>query len=258
MMSPMTDIFAVLGVAAAGGVACGAIGWISVAPACEFWGKVIHCGPNDGSGVALTFDDGPTPGATDRVLDVLGELGAPAVFFVIGANAQRHPDLVKRMHDEGHIVANHTWDHSHWGFFRGRRYWERQIERTSSLIEEIVGQRPALFRPPMGVRTRYVTGAARRAGQKVITWSRRGMDGVQTTPQRICDRLGPTAQPGEILILHDGVEPNVDRNQAATVAAVRPLIATLRDRGLEPVRLDKLVGVDPYTTKTADPLLVSK
>ena len=81
---------------------------------------------------------------------------------------------------------------------------------------------------------------------------------MQTTPQRICQRLGPTAQAGEILILHDGVEPNVDRNQAATVAAVGPLIATLRDRGLEPVRLDKLVGVDPYTTKISDPFVVSK
>jgi peptidoglycan/xylan/chitin deacetylase (PgdA/CDA1 family) len=256
MMLP-TEYLRLVEFAAAGGVASGVIGWISVAPACEFWGKVIHCGPDDG-GVALTFDDGPTSDATDRVLDVLGELGAPAVFFVIGANAQRHPDLVKRMHDEGHVVANHTWDHSHWGFFRGRRYWEQQIERTSRLIEEIVGGRPAFFRPPMGVRTRYVTGAARRAGQQLITWSRRGMDGVRTTPQRICRRLGPTAQAGEILILHDGVEPNSDRSQAATVAAVRPLITTLRNRGLELVRLDKLLGVDPYTMKTGEAVVTGK
>src|ERR1019366_8767227 len=150
--------------AAGGGAASAAIGWTSVAPTSEFWGKVIAHGPPDQSAVALTFDDGPAPGATDQALDILAELKTPAAFFVIGANAQKHPDLLKRMHDQGHIVANHTWDHSHIGCLRGTRYWFDQIERTSRLIEQTIGHRPAFFRPPLGIRTGFITAAARRAG----------------------------------------------------------------------------------------------
>jgi peptidoglycan-N-acetylglucosamine deacetylase len=248
-MSPESSHYLGWAIAAAtGGALSAALGWTSVAPNCQLWGKVIARGNADSSGVALTFDDGPTAGATEQVLDTLGEMKVPAVFFVIGANAQRHPEIVRRMHDEGHIVANHSWDHSHTGFFRGRRYWEKQIEQTNRVIEEIIGLRPALFRPPLGVRTLFITGAATRAGHQVITWSRRGMDGVATTAPQICQRLG-TAGPGEILILHDGVEPNSQRDQAATVAAVRPLIQTLRQRGLDLMRLDKLISVEPYIAK---------
>jgi peptidoglycan/xylan/chitin deacetylase (PgdA/CDA1 family) len=235
-----------IGTAAIGGAASAAIGWTSVAPTCEFWGKVIAHGPAELSSVALTFDDGPTAGATDRVLDTLAEMKAPAVFFVIGLNAERNPDLIRRMDREGHIVANHSWDHSHYGFCGGRRYWDEQIRRTNKVIEDILGRRPVLFRPPLGIRTGFITAAARRAGQHLITWSHRGMDGVPTTPERICQRLGPTANAGDILILHDGVEPRIKRDKSATVAAVRPVIETLRSRGLELMRLDKLVGIEPY------------
>jgi peptidoglycan/xylan/chitin deacetylase (PgdA/CDA1 family) len=237
--------------AATGGAASAAIGWTSVAPTSEFWGKVIAHGPPDQPAVALTFDDGPTPGATDQILDILADLKTPAVFFVIGANVQQSPDLLKRIHDQGHIVANHTWDHSHLGCLRGPRYWFDQIERTSDLVEQTIGHRPAFFRPPLGIRTPFVTAAARRAGLRLITWSRRGMDGVETTPARICQRLGPATGAGEILILHDGVEPNSRRDPTATVAALGPLIDTLRYRGLELIRLDKLIGVQPYLEKEA-------
>jgi peptidoglycan/xylan/chitin deacetylase (PgdA/CDA1 family) len=224
-----------------------AITWASLSPRCGIWGNVISRGPADSSHrIALTFDDGPTAGGTDRLLDALGELGVPAAFFVVGANVRRWPDLVRRMHEEGHLVGNHSFDHSHLGFFRGRRYWQRQVDRTDAEIEAVIGRRPALFRPPMGVKTWYVTGAARRAGQTVVTWSRRGFDGINTTPQRIARRIGPRAQAGEIVLLHDGVEPHSRRDPAVTVAALRPIIRNLRERGLQLVRLDELIGVEPY------------
>jgi peptidoglycan/xylan/chitin deacetylase (PgdA/CDA1 family) len=209
---------------------------------------VIHRGDPavSAGGYALTFDDGPTDDSTPRILDTLARLGARATFFVIGANAARHPDLVRRIHAEGHVVGNHTLDHSHFGVMRAQRYWDHQLRATDELVASILGVKPALFRPPMGVRTWHVTRAAARYGHTTVTWTRRALDGLPTTPERIVRRLaGPTGA-GDILILHDGVEPNVRRDPSATVSAVAPLIESLRARGLEPRSLEEVTGVPPY------------
>ena len=212
-------------------------------PRSTVWGPAIHRGPADGGRrVALTFDDGPTPGTTDAILDELKQFGVKATFFVIGSNAAGHPDLIRRIDREGHLLGNHSFEHSHFGSFRGDDYWERELRRTSDLIEELVGYRPEYFRPPMGVRTHHISRVAKSNGLTVVTWSRRGIDGLKTTPARLIRRLaGPTAA-GDIVILHDGVEPNARRTQLATVAAVGPLIQAWRARGLELVRLDELLA----------------
>jgi peptidoglycan/xylan/chitin deacetylase (PgdA/CDA1 family) len=195
----------------------------------------------------LTFDDGPTEGPTCRVLDALGEAGARATFFVIGVNARKYPRVVRRMFDEGHVVANHTFDHSHYGVFRLRRYWDDQLVRTRELIADLIGRRPALFRPPMGLRTGHCANAATRSGHRMVTWTRRARDGVMTTRGQILERLAPTTRAGDVLVLHDGVEPNgFRRDPQATVEAVGPLISALRERGLEPGRLDEAAGVGAY------------
>jgi peptidoglycan/xylan/chitin deacetylase (PgdA/CDA1 family) len=247
---------ATLTMAAIPAAACAAgaaLAYVSIAPASQFWGPSIHHGDAGGPPrYALTFDDGPCESATPRILDTLGELNAKAAFFVIGVNARRHPAIVRRMYDEGHVVANHSFDHSHFGVMRAGWYWERQIKSTDELLTQIIGIKPAYFRPPMGARHLHVTRAARRHGHTLITWSRRGIDGIATTPQRILSRLvGPT-RAGDILILHDGIDPNLRRRDPApTVAAVAPLIRALRDRGLEPAPLNELIGISPYSTAGA-------
>lgn len=224
-----------------------ALSWVSISPTNGLWGPLHFRGPADGPPrYALTFDDGPTADSTAAILDTLGELGVRATFFVIGANAMRSLDLVARMHAEGHLVANHTLDHEHLSMFRGRRYWDRQLSETDRIIEQTIGVRPAFFRPPMGVKTMYVMGAAARRGQAVITWSRRAFDGLATNPRRILDRVVPHTVAGDILMLHDGVEPQSRRNPAATVAAIKPLVLQLRDRGLEPAPLDAFLNLPAY------------
>jgi len=234
--------------AASFGAAGSALSWVTVSPTSGFWGPVHSRAPLGGPDrFALTFDDGPTRESTSAILDLLGELGVRAAFFVIGVNARRCPDLLARMHAEGHIIANHSLDHAHLGMFGGPRYWDRQLRETDRIIEEATGARPAFFRPPMGFRTCYVMGAAAGQGHEVITWSRRAMDGVRTTTSRILDRLVPHARAGDVLLLHDGVEPRGwGRDPAATVAAIKPLILQLRNRGLEPTRLDELLRLRAY------------
>jgi peptidoglycan/xylan/chitin deacetylase (PgdA/CDA1 family) len=224
--------------------------YVSLAPTSRFWGPVTPRGSaSPPARYALTFDDGPTPGPTDAILDTLADLDAKAAFFLIGRNARSAPDLVKRIHDEGHLVANHSFDHSHFGIMRAGWYWHRQLHDTNALLHQITGQTPAFFRPPMGHRHFHIMRAARRNGLSVVTWTRRALDGIPTTPDRIVQRLAPPTQPGDILILHDGIDPNLpNRDPTPTVASIRPLITQLREKGLEPARLDDLIGIPASPT----------
>jgi peptidoglycan-N-acetylglucosamine deacetylase len=230
-------------------------------PRSSFWGKVLWRAPDiSRPQVSLTFDDGPTPGFTDRILDVLGEAQVPAAFFPIGRNALRWPDLLRRMDAEGHVVANHSFDHAHLALFRGWRYWDRELARSDQVIADVIGKRPAIFRPPIGFTTHPIHWAARRSGHTVVTWSRRARDGLRTGSEAIVRRMA-AARPGDILMLHDGVDPHLrgkrDRDRSATITALRPLLRLLRDRGLSVVRLDQLLGVAPYAVKTSRPVSVA-
>ena len=223
--------------------------YATVAPACELWGPVVCRGHAGAGKIALTFDDGPTSGSTERVLDALAKARAAATFFVVGENARKHPDLLRRIHAEGHLVANHTLSHSHYGVMRTLPYWRREIHEADGIIEGILGLRPALFRPPMGVKTWHTARAARELGHTVITWSHRAIDGIPTTSTRIVGRLKDAAD-GAILLLHDGVEPHAPHHdRSATVGAVIPLIESLRARGLTPVRLDELLAISGYQSR---------
>ena len=155
----------VVGVAGAA-VAIGGAGALGVLahgafhPRSRLFGPVVSRGPSDRREVALTFDDGPTPGPTDSILDALGAAGATATFFVIGRHAEAHPDLVRRAVDEGHVVGNHTLDHHRHGLFHRDAYWRGQVEGCADVVEGIIGVRPRLFRPPMGFTSAHVTRAA--------------------------------------------------------------------------------------------------
>jgi peptidoglycan-N-acetylglucosamine deacetylase len=244
-----------ISIAATAGVVSTAVAarltWATLAPTSSLWGQVhFRSTSNRPDGYALTFDDGPTRDSTSAILDILGELNAPATFFVIGANAQKFPDLLVRMRAEGHLIANHSLDHFRLGMFCSRRYWSRQIQITNTIIEQAIGCRPAMFRPPMGAKIWCAINAAKAEGQSVVAWNRRGMDGVATTPKNILDRLLPSTRHGDVVLLHDGVEPYSRRNQTATVTALKPLIQRLRDRGLSPVPLDQLLGLPAYLPAT--------
>ncbi|HEX8916649.1 MAG TPA: polysaccharide deacetylase family protein [Humisphaera sp.] len=229
-----------------GMAATGVLMWGTFAPSSRLWGSMARRGDATRPAVALTFDDGPTPGSTEQVLDTLAAAGVRATFFVVGLNCDRHPGLVRRMHAEGHLVANHTYDHSHFGVFRRRGFWDEQLRRTDASIAAIVGKRPALFRPPMGHKTPHTFAAAKKLGYATVGWSRSAGDGLATTSDKIARRLARSG-PGDILLLHDGVEPNIPRrDQAATVAALPGVLANLKARGLDAVRLDELLSVKGY------------
>jgi len=221
----------------------GVVGYGLLAATSGLFAPVVSRGRRESRAVALTFDDGPWPGSTDVILDTLKAAGVRAAFFVIGRHVKLHPGLVKRMHEEGHIVGNHSFDHHRFGIWRGVEYWRAQIGLADDAIRDCTGAMPLLFRPPMGFKSPMLARAAK--GKTIVAWSRRCFDGVAVSHERIVRRAANTGG-GDILLLHDGRDPASRRDVGATAAALPRILESIKERGLEVARLDDLIGRLPY------------
>jgi peptidoglycan/xylan/chitin deacetylase (PgdA/CDA1 family) len=197
--------------------------------------------------VALTFDDGPGD-ATRAVLGVLSELGVKATFFVVGENVKGREDVLRAAYNQGHVIGSHSFAHS-WltNFYRSRRMKD-EVARGIDAVAAVIGKRPRLYRPPIGLKSPSLAWAARELGLVVVGWRRRGRDGGAGggDPAAIVGRL-LAARGGEVLLLHDGVEPGRKGDRQATLKALRELIPLLRARGLELVTVDQLLGEKAYS-----------
>jgi peptidoglycan-N-acetylglucosamine deacetylase len=232
---------------AAAGIAIGARAMFS--PRSSLLGSVIFRGiPDDPPRVALTFDDGPDPRVTPMILDILARHGVKATFFVIGAWVERHRDLLRRMHEQGHVIGNHTFHHHRAGAFYRGRYWDDEIHRAEEAIEDALGVTPALFRPPMGIRTLHQSAALRRRGYRVVTWTRSARDGLNSSEARV-ERLADIARAGDLLALHDGSDRPSAAGKIATAAALPTLIAALRARRIAIAPLEELIGGPIYRSR---------
>ena len=180
--------------------------------------------------VALTFDDGPTP-VTAEILDVLKARGVKATFFLCGAAAERHPELVRRIRDEGHAIGNHTWSHPYLHLMRGKDI-ASEIDRTQDSLERITGSRPTMFRPPFGVRWFPLWGLLRERGLTMVLWSDRGYDGKLDSAGIERETVSQLS-PGAIILLHDGFEakPDAQVDRAATAKALPAIIDRARASG---------------------------
>jgi peptidoglycan/xylan/chitin deacetylase (PgdA/CDA1 family) len=196
----------------------------------------------DGAGcaLALTFDDGPDPEHTPRVLELLAGAGARATFFVIGDKVARHPTLARRIAEEGHELANHTTSH-HWHMaLWPARAVAADLDVTSQLIASTTGQRPAFFRPPAAVLSPRIAVGARDARLALVGYTVRSGDGSAVVPARhVLRRLQRGLRPGAILMMHDGA---VDGAAPASLEVLPALLSELRARGLRSVTLSELVG----------------
>ena len=211
---------------AAGAAAHGAFHRNSV-----LFGRVMSALPSGGSSVALTFDDGPNPEATPRVLDALAESGQVATFFVLGRHAERWPALVRRIASEGHEVGNHGWHHRKL-HASGPRAVRRDLTMGTDAIQDAAGLRPRFFRAPHGFRSPWVSAIATSLGQRTVGWTLGVHDTDRPGAAEIARRTLGGARPGAIILLHDGdgYDPDGDRRQ--TAEALPAILAGLRERGL--------------------------
>lgn len=187
--------------------------------------------------VGLTFDDGPDPAVTPRVLDLLARAGAGASFFCIGERAARHPHLIRAILADGHSVENHTMTHDFGFALRGPAGLRREIADADAALWLAGQAKPAFFRAPAGIRSPLLGLALARTGHRYAGWTRRGLDGIDTSPQRVLSRLLDGLRAGDILLLHDG-----GQRRDVLLCVLPLLLASLRARGLTGVSLPQALA----------------
>ena len=195
------------------------------------FGEVLARLPPEAQEVALTFDDGPNPEATPRLLDLLAQQDAKATFFLLGRHVRQWPAIARRVAEEGHLVANHGYAHRRLDFAGPRRVREDILAGTGA-IADATGIEPAHFRAPHGARSPFVTPVARSLGQRTVGWSVGSRDHAELSAARIARRVEERARAGSIVLLHDGDAYNARGNRVETVLAVARIIPFLRTRAL--------------------------
>ena len=186
--------------------------------------------PGEANSVALTFDDGPNPEATPRILDELGTHAVKATFFLLGSHAQQWPELVQRIAREGHQIGNHGFFHRKL-HFKSPSYVRRDIELGTQAIERAGGTSPRFFRAPHGFRSPWVSSIAKSLGQRTVGWSLGVWDTDRPGVQTIVEETVEGARRGSIILLHDGDGYDAFGDRMQTAAAVPQIIAGLRKRG---------------------------
>ncbi len=203
--------------------------------------------------VALTFDDGPDPDLTPRVLDILRAKQVPATFFVIGLHARARPDLVAQIDAAGHLVGNHTDRHDLSFHFRLWPEIRRELEACNRAIGAAIGKEPRLFRSPQGFKNPALGDVLRSMGLSAIGWQVRGFDSVETDVDKIVRRIASRVRPGGVVQMHDGSSAQGSKDRQATLDALPRIIDEIRGAGLTFVPLDTLLGVEAYRRKPSSP-----
>ncbi|MFQ4143239.1 polysaccharide deacetylase family protein [Chlorogloeopsis sp. ULAP02] len=183
--------------------------------------------------IALTFDDGPWPEYTAKILNILRENNIQSTFFVVGQMLNNHPELGKQIVAEGHVIGNHTWHH--WYHFFNQQAAAFEIDRTSDLIYELTGVRTNLFRPPGGMLHNGLAAYARGKKYTVVMWSADSVDYRSPSASVLTSRVLKQGSPGGIVLMHDG-----GGNRSHTVAALPQIISKFKQQGYRFVTIPEL------------------
>jgi peptidoglycan-N-acetylglucosamine deacetylase len=234
----------------AAGAAALAVGGFAVFhgqyPTSQLYGATIFRGPRDRKRIALTYDDGPNPAQTPRLMGILDRYGARATFFSIGQWAEREPGLLRELHAAGHAIGNHTHTHPTMPFLTAAQVTEElarcrgAVEASGIEFSTVDGK--MLMRPPYGRRRPGTLRAIRANGYVPVTWSITCYDWRRTITRRAIRRRAGRAREGDVILLHDGcnLEPAADRH--LSVEGTQDTLERLTAEGYEFVTIPELVA----------------
>jgi peptidoglycan/xylan/chitin deacetylase (PgdA/CDA1 family) len=219
-------------------------------PSLQVWAQIASRGAPGKHRIALTFDDGPNPETTRRVLALLAERDQLATFFVIGEKALCHPELLREMRAAGHSVGLHGHVHDRLYALRSIRRVRADIALAQRTVTAALGAPARWFRPPVGFVSHAVAIAADYEGVELAGWTARALDGLAAArPERVLRRALGAIEDGAVLLLHDAAE--ADDRAPASLAVLPALLDAVRERGLAAVTLDELFesGVDARSNR---------
>ena len=193
--------------------------------------------------IALTFDDGPNEPYTSRVLQVLRANGVRATFFLIGQNVEVFPKAAREIANEGHVIGNHSYSHPFFLVMEPSGYEEQQIAVTDRILEKAAGVHCTLFRPPRGFRAPWLLRVAGKCGLTSIGWSEDAGDWNHVTSAQIAERIIRNARPGNIILLHDGLNLSHGVDRSETVKALPKIITSLKAQGYRFVTVPDLLNM---------------
>lgn len=212
---------------------------LAVLPGNSFYGNVLTHAETQRKIIALTFDDGPYPPYTQKLLRVLAEKNVRATFFMVGENAAEHPEIVREVQSAGHQIALHAGYHKDLLKLPASEV-AANIAYGKSTLEGITGTNIRYMRPPHGFKDWSVINAIESAGLSTTNWSIIPRDWTNPGADVIAQRVLEQAQPGAIVLLHDGDSPKKQAPRDQTIAAVAIIIDNLRAQGYEFVTVDEL------------------
>jgi peptidoglycan-N-acetylglucosamine deacetylase len=215
------------------------------APNSPLFGPILVQGNGEEKRVALTFDDGPSEPYSPMILETLKRYGVKATFFVVGKKAESRKDLVRSIHEAGHLIGNHTYGHppcmAFEGFF-GRKRIREQIERGGSVLEAITGESPRLFRPPQGFKNHLILEICQEKGMALVGFRHRPpyyANGHSTSV--LAEKVLRGIKPGAIINFHDGWRTGKEWTCEGMVHTLSLIIEELGARGYRFVTLDEMV-----------------
>jgi len=218
-----------LGAAAGLGLAAGVCAYAALWPGSRIFGSALVA-PEQPGELALTFDDGPNPVWTPRLLEILARHDVRATFFLLGSRAQAEPEMVRSIAAAGHLIGNHSWSHPNLAL-RGRKRIQEELAWTCDRLEQITGAPAKFFRPPFGARRPAVLRLAREMGMVPVLWNTMTSDWSEPAAERIAqrltrkiDRLTRQGRAANI-VLHDGGHLDSGAYREPSIAAAALLIA---------------------------------
>lgn len=208
-------------------------------PGFSFFLPIVSRGRSGRPAVALTFDDGPDPQTTARLLDLLARHEAPATFFVTGQRALLHPGLIRAILDRGHTIGNHSYSHDNLIMFKSAGALIREIQSAQEAFA-LLGFRPLAFRPPVGATNPRVADALARTGLYIVNFSKRAGDRGNRCVTRLSRRILKGLRPDDIIMMHD-ITPRDSAGTEVWLSEVERVLAGIRAQGLAVRPLGELI-----------------
>lgn len=188
--------------------------------------------------IAITFDDGPHPEFTPKILELLKKHNVKATFFCIGKHIEAYPNVFNEIIKQGHTVGNHTYSHANsFGFFKTEKVIE-ELQKTNTIATKITGLTMQLYRPAFGVTNPRIKKALNATQLQSIGWSIRSLDTTSRTPKRIFNRTTKNLSKGDVILLHD--------TSLKTITVLDQLLLFLQQQKMESVTIDSLFNIKAY------------